>query len=137
MCIDKHLINFLYALPHVHKLVRQRRVVRRYYFSLLVPRNLGKLSVRPCRSTCRQSAHATATDAKRQGREGACPSNAISCHFYFPPWLHECVHARHRGSSVKRPAIIPDIDLRYIHAGSRVVSQDVSYFSAFLPSVII
>lgn len=80
-----------------------------------MPRNLGKLSARPCRSTCRQPAHATATDAKRQGREGACPSNAISCHFYFPPWLHECVHARHRGSSVKRPTIIPDIDLRYIH----------------------
>lgn len=57
--------------------------------------------------------------AGERERRGA-PSNVISSYFYFPLRMRGCVrgctpvHAHQVGSSVKRPAIIADIDLRYI-----------------------
>lgn len=116
ICVEKHrvkpIIYMLSLLTYSSASKQASRRVERCYFSLPLTSSpdLRNLFRRPCDRS---------EKAGERERRGA-PSNAISSYFYFPLRMRGCVrgctpvHAHQVGSSVKRPAIIADIDLRYI-----------------------
>lgn len=86
--------------------------------TLFITLNLEPRPSKPLRNDLASPPCDRSEKAGERERRSA-PSNAISSYFYFPLRMRGCtpVHAHQVGSSVKRPAIIADIDLRYIVYG--------------------